>query len=190
MTTTAPVDPLRSDLDQIEVAINASKVDAETKGLLKELLEWNRGLVFRTVDLSGRTYALEAGMDELLAGVEELISPETAQIFMTAFEQSRIVCATLMALLEREDNPFDDVNSKRVAQILQNARDAIQIGMQTVSEIVMVEDEDGDDGADDGGDGGSDGSDDVGDGSGGRDAEDSDDEPEEEYDEEEDDEDA
>jgi hypothetical protein len=178
MTQAVAVDPLRSDLDQIESAIDQSAiVDPAVRFMFKELVEWNRAAVHRVSDLSERTFSLEAGMDELLQGVEEIISPETAQIFKMAFEKSRLVCATLMALVDQENSPFDELNKKRVALLLRDCKDSIQIASQTISEIVMEEDEDGDDGAADGRGDGS-GSDDDGDGDGG-DGDDSDEDEEE-----------
>lgn len=143
---------LKGDLSLIENTVERADVPQAMKRVIKEVLEWNRGLVDQTAELGLRIEGLEGAVDELLEGVEEGISTETAKVILTALEQSRLLCAAVQAMLTSEENPLDDLTTKRFAELVRTNARSIATAMQAVQEIVIADDDGDDDAGDEDGD--------------------------------------
>lgn len=130
------VSQLRGDLKLIEEAINRSDSPQSTKRLLGELVEWNRGLIDQ---VGPRIESLDDAVDELLDGVEEGISAETAQVILIALEQSGHVCATIAAFLESDKNELDDVTTRSFEQLVKNCAQSVAAAREVVAEVVIAE---------------------------------------------------
>ena len=133
---------LKGDLKEIEDAIGRSTADQAVKRLLGEVVEWSRGLVDQINKDTARVDGLEAAVDDLLEGVEEGIAAETAQVLLTAYEQSRHVFVTIAAFLDSDKNPLDDVTTKNFKTLIAAAAKSVSVAVDTVQEIVIEEADD------------------------------------------------
>jgi hypothetical protein len=132
---------LKGDLNHIEGAVDRADVPPAVKRLMKEILEWNRGLVDQAVAGAERIDELERDVDGLIEGVSEGISSETAQVILTALEQSRHVCATVAAFVESDKNTLDDVTTKSLALLIRGCAKSVAVAVETVQGIVVEAEE-------------------------------------------------
>lgn len=138
---------LKSDLDEIERGVNRADMAEPVKRILRDMLEWNRGLVDQASssaasNVAERLDVIEDAVDELLHGAEEGISLESAKVILTALEQSRLLCATLAATLEK--SPFDDLTTERFVKMVKTCQQSVAVAMQTTQELVIPDENDPD----------------------------------------------
>lgn len=138
---------LKSDLDEIERGVNRADMAEPVKRILRDMLEWSRGMVDQVVasspaGVNERLDIIEDAVDELLHGAEEGISTETAKVILTALEQSRLLCATLAVTLEK--SPFDDLTTERFVKMVKSCQQSVAIATQTTQELVMPDEGDPD----------------------------------------------
>ena len=133
---------LKGDLDQIEQDTNRADMPESVKRILRDVLEWQRGMVDQTAAMDDRTDAIEDAVDELLNGAEEGISTETAKVILVALEQSALVCYTVGEALKATPSPFDELTTKRFRELIKQCGQSLAVAKQTTQELVMP-DEDG-----------------------------------------------
>lgn len=132
---------LKGDLDAIETTIDRAEVELSVKKLMKEMIEWCRGLVDQTGEVDQRLEAVEGDVDGLLEGVSEGISPETAKVIVLGLESSRLLADTVEELLKHgAATGLDQLQIKRLRQLCAQTRKAIDTAAQVVAEIVIEED--------------------------------------------------
>lgn len=134
---------LNNDLTEIERAVDRGDMPEPVKRVLRDMLEWNRGLVDQAGSQAKSTVerlnVIEDAVDELLNGAEEGISMETAKVIATALEQSRILCETIAATLLK--SPFDDLTTERFTKLIKTCMVSIATADQVVQELVMPDEE-------------------------------------------------
>lgn len=133
---------LRGDLDLIEAAVNRADAAEPVKRVMREVIEWNRGLVEQLAAQAERVDELEGVVGELLEGSEEGVSVETAQVILTALEQARHVCAAVTAMLEGDKLAVDELTRKRFGDQVRACERSLATASQTVGELVFDEEDD------------------------------------------------
>ncbi len=134
---------LRLDLKDVGKAIEKAPDLAAVKRAILDLVEWNDGLVDVHEKLNERLGVSEAALDELIGDGEEGISPETAQVFASALEQSRALNTSFRMILTSEKNPLDQITTKQTLALLKNSDDMLQSALALVADLTWeLEDED------------------------------------------------
>lgn len=139
---------LRSDLKLINTAIDRLP-DPATKRVLKELTELKLGLVDTLAAHEQRLEEAEGAIDDLLNGQNEGMSAESAQVFVIALEQSKIINGTFRELIESIKNPYDGETGEKILAVLKNSDQQIATAQQLALDLVFDESTDEDDAEDD-----------------------------------------
>jgi exonuclease VII small subunit len=136
---------LKNDLTEIERGVDRADMPESMKRVLRDMLEWSRGLVDQAGTESKATVerldVIEDAVDELLNGSEEAISMETAKVIITALEQARILCTTLIGALEKGSAALDDLTRERFVKLAKTCQLSIATAEQVTQELVMPEDD-------------------------------------------------
>lgn len=132
---------LKGDLDLIEAAVDRADMPESAKRVLRDVIEWNRGMVGHQTETASRVEELEVTVDDLLEGAQEGISVETAQVILTALEQSKHVCAAVTAMLEAKSSALDELTRKRFGDQVRACERSCATAIQAVGDIVFTEDD-------------------------------------------------
>lgn len=142
MTAPSPTQ-LRNDLNLIAQTVEKAKIDGSVKKLLHEILDWNVGVADAYAELTERADLADGAIGDLVEDAQaEGLSPETAQVLLVAYEQSRNINQTFRTLLEGEGNPLPEITTHQVLALLKNSDQQISAAVALVQDLTVEEDED------------------------------------------------